>query len=100
MYTPLILVAWLYVALMAAVAEAGNAGGTVLGAIITFVLYGLLPVGILGYILFTPIRKRAMRARQMAESQAPSDGVSGSPVPPDASGHAPADAIPPVGKEP
>ena len=40
----LIVIGWLYVALMMAVAEATNTTGTVLGAIFTFLLYGLVPV--------------------------------------------------------
>ena len=63
----LVLIAWLYVTLMMAVAEATSPMGTVLGAVMTFVLYGLLPMGIVGYILGTPSRKRAIKAREMAE---------------------------------
>ena len=40
----LIVIAWTYVTLMMAVAEATSPLGTVLGAVITFALYGLLPV--------------------------------------------------------
>ena len=40
-------IAWLYVALMMAVAEATSSQGTVLGAFFTFVLYGLMPIGLL-----------------------------------------------------
>ena len=61
----LVLIAWLYVTLMMAVAEATSPMGTVLGAVMTFVLYGLLPMGIVGYILGTPSRKRAIKAREM-----------------------------------
>lgn len=66
----LVVIAWLYVVLMMAVAEATNSNGTVLGAIITFLLYGLLPMGIVVYILGTPARKRALRAREAAEQAA------------------------------
>lgn len=60
----LIVIAWTYVTLMMAVAEATSPQGTVLGAIITFALYGLLPMGILVYILGTPSRKRKIKARR------------------------------------
>ena len=60
----IVAIGWLYVALLMSVAEATNTTGTVLGAIITFVLYGLLPVALLLYILGTPARRRAHRARQ------------------------------------
>ena len=43
----IIAIGWLYVALMMSVAEATNTTGTVLGAIITFLLYGAGPVALL-----------------------------------------------------
>jgi hypothetical protein len=60
-------IAWLYVALMMSVAEATNTNGTVLGAIITFVLYGLLPIGIIVYVMGSPARRRAIQAREATE---------------------------------
>lgn len=66
----LIVIAWTYVTLMMAVAEATSSTGTVLGAVITFVLYGALPMGILVYILGTPSRKRTIKAREAAEQAA------------------------------
>lgn len=107
----LIVIAWLYVTLMMAVAEATNTTGTVLGAIVTFVLYGLLPMGIVAYIMGTPSRKRAIKQREQAE-QAAHDAEQAALKPaaevasaePDAGGEAPAAAqgsgIAPVRKEP
>ncbi|MBV7454778.1 hypothetical protein KW843_09875 [Acidovorax sp. sif1233] len=109
----LIVIAWTYVTLMMAVAEATSPTGTLLGAVITFALYGLLPMGILVYILGTPSRKRAIKAREAAE-QAAHDaeqaagareaGGPGSSAAPDAGSEAPAaaqgGAVAPVGKEP
>lgn len=66
----LVLIAWMYVALMMAVAEATSPIGTVLGAIVTFVLYGALPMGVVGYIMGSPARKRAIKAKEMAEREA------------------------------
>lgn len=66
----LVLIAWLYVTLMMALAEAASPNGSILGAIMTFVLYGLLPMGIVGYILGTPARKRAIKAREQEEQAA------------------------------
>jgi len=37
----------MYVALMMAIAEATNPAGTVLGALVSFVLHGALPVALL-----------------------------------------------------
>lgn len=100
-------IAWIYVALMMSVAEATNSNGTVLGAIVTFLLYGLLPVGLVLYIMGTPGRKRLLRAKR-AEEQAAWEAraaaqvaaQSDSALAPDAGSHAPADAVAPVGKEP
>lgn len=63
-------IAWLYVAVMMSVAEATASNGSILGAIITFLLYGLLPVGLILYFMGAPGRKRAIRAREAAELQA------------------------------
>ena len=49
---------------MMSVAEATNSNGTVLGAIVTFVLYGLLPIALMLYFMGAPGRKRAIRARE------------------------------------
>ena len=73
----LIAIAWAYVALMMAAAEALSPQGTVFGAIITLMLYGILPLGLLLYILGTPGRRRRRRAAELAAEA-------------DAGGHAPA----------
>ena len=67
----LVMLAWLYVTLMMAVAEAMSPVGTVLGAVITFLLYGVLPMLIVGYILGTPARRRAREAARGEREQAP-----------------------------
>jgi hypothetical protein len=100
----LVVIAWLYVTLMMAVAEATNSNGTVLGAIVTFVLYGLLPMGIVVYILGTPGRRRALKAREQAEQAAWLAQREASSADPDAGGQPAAategDRIAPVRKEP
>jgi len=65
----LIAIGWMYVVLMMSVAEAASPSGTVLGAVITFVLYGVLPLAIVLYILGTPGRRRA-RLSQEAQAEA------------------------------
>ncbi len=72
-------IAWIYVVLMMSVAEAASPSGTLLGAFTTFVFYGLLPLGIVLYILGTPGRRRARQAQEASASGQP-----------DAGGHAPA----------
>ena len=98
-------IAWIYVALMMSVAEATSSNGTVLGAIVTFFLYGLLPVGLVLYIMGTPGRKRMLRAREADERDAyaakqgtPSDLLVVDE--PDTSSHTPADSVAPVREKP
>ena len=71
-----VVIAWLYVVLMMAVAEALSSQGTVLGAVFTFLLYGVGPLAIVVYILGTPLRRRA-RARREQEQAAASRGRAG-----------------------
>jgi len=80
----LVVIAWLYVVVLMAVAEALSSSGSVLGAIMTFFFYGLVPVFIIVYVRGSPLRKKARRA---AESQA---------LAPDGSHHAPGAAEAPV----
>ena len=101
----LIVIGWLYVVLMMAVAEASNTTGTVLGAIVTFVLYGLLPIMLVVYLMRTPQRRKENKAREAAEDQqrrASAEAAKASSEP-DAGGHAAGAAEPagvaPVGKE-
>jgi hypothetical protein len=109
----LIPIAWLYVVLMMAVAEATNTTGTLLGALITFVLYGLGPVLLVVYLMGAPQRRRTRKAREAAEWAAyrvrneahqaalTTPGKMEEPSgQPDAGGHAAADPIAPVRKEP
>jgi hypothetical protein len=98
-------IGWIYVALMMSVAEASNSNGTVLGAVVTFLLYGLLPVGLVLYIMGTPGRKRMLRER---EAQARAAYEAAQPAPtgemlakaPDAGSQTPADGVTPMRKEP
>jgi ABC-type sugar transport system substrate-binding protein len=94
----LVAIAWMYVVLMMAVAEAVSSQGTVVGAVITFVLYGILPLGLVMYILGTPGRKRVRKLAEdaAAASAAPSVVTS---VAPNSSGHAASDAVAPERKE-
>ncbi len=103
----LVVIGWLYVVMMMAVAEATNTTGTVLGAIVTFVLYGVVPIVLVIYIMRTPQRRKERKAREAAEDQAqraaaaePTQAISGEP---DASGHPPRaaelDSVAPVRKE-
>jgi mannose/fructose/N-acetylgalactosamine-specific phosphotransferase system component IID len=88
-------IAWLYVAVMMAVAEANHSSGTVLGAIITFVLYGVVPVALVMYLMGAPARRRAIRAKEQAELAT----HTASTVTPNADSQTPADPIAAVRKE-
>ncbi len=91
----IIPIAWIYVALMMAVAEATNSNGTLLGALMTFVLYGVLPIGLILYFMGSPGRKRAIREREKHEASGEAP-----PVQPNTSSQPAADAVPAVRKEP
>lgn len=74
----LVAIAWAYVALMMAAAEALSPQGTVFGALVTLMLYGVLPLGLLMYILGTPGRKRRRREAELAaEADAGSHAPAG-----------------------
>lgn len=120
----LVVIAWLYVAVMMSVAEATASNGTVLGAVFTFLLYGLIPVALLVYLMLSPARRRAAKLREAqaqaaareaasalvspaAQTSEPTAEAGGafadagaSRLDPDASGQAPADAVPPVREKP
>ena len=61
MFLYLIALGWIYVALLAAIAEATASNGSVLGAIVTFIFYGLLPLSLVLYLIGTPMRKRSRK---------------------------------------
>lgn len=101
----IVAIAWMYVAVLMAVAEATNANGTVLGAIFTFFLYGLGPMALVMYLLGAPARRKARKRQEQEELQAlqaaapaPIEPSSGSD--PDGSTHASGDTpITPERKE-
>ena len=84
----IVAIAWIYVALMMSVAEATNTNGTILGGIVTFILYGILPTSIIIYIMGTPHRRRARLALEKETAEAKplqnSDETPSDSVPPKA----------------
>lgn len=100
----LVVIAWMYVVLMMSVAEATNTTGSVLGAIVTFFLYGVLPMVVVVYLLRTPQRRRAIKAREAAEDAARAAERTAPSAQPDAGGEAAgaaeAGGVAPVRKEP
>ena len=116
-----VAIAWIYVVLLMSVAEAASPQGSLLGALVTFVFYGVLPLSIVLYILGTPARKKMRRQREAEEVTAlsvraelveagsdsglhtPSTGSGRTGLgsaQPDAGSQAAADAVAPVRKEP
>jgi predicted membrane channel-forming protein YqfA (hemolysin III family) len=55
----IVAVGWIYVVLMMAITE-----HSVVGGILTFVLYGLLPIGVILYLMDAPRRRRNASAAQ------------------------------------
>ena len=100
----IVAIAWMYVTLMMALAEATSPQGTVLGAIFTFLLYGVGPLALVLYLLGAPARRKAILqaerealARQHQTDAAPSgsDGVDA-----DGSGLPSTASVTPVREEP
>ena len=106
----IVAIAWMYVALMMALAEATSSQGTVLGAIFTLLLYGVGPLALVMYLLGAPARRKAIlraeaeaHARELLAQQAstaapPTAGLSTGEQA-DGGSLASAATIPAVGKE-
>jgi membrane protein implicated in regulation of membrane protease activity len=84
----LVAVGWMFVVLVAAVAEAAAPHGTLLGALFTLVGWGLIPLAVVLYILGTPARRQARRAAAQSLPQ------------PDGGGHAAGAPVTPIREEP
>lgn len=63
----IVAIAWMYVTLMMALAEATSPQGTVLGAVFTFLMYGVGPLALVLYLLGAPARRKAIRQAEQAE---------------------------------
>ncbi len=88
----LMAIAWIYVVLLMALAEGFSDGGSWLGATITFLLYGALPLGIALYLFAAPARRGARRRAAMSAAIAAAN--------PDGGGHTAGDAIAAEREEP
>lgn len=60
----IVAVAWIFVVVLMAGAEAVSTQGSLLGALITLLLYGALPLAIVLYVMGAPARRRARRASE------------------------------------
>jgi hypothetical protein len=108
MFVHLVVIGWLYVVVMMTVAEASSPQGTLLGAFFTLLLYGLLPLALVLYLLGAPGRRRAIKAREMADAADANRAACAADPPsasadgtlPDADRHAATGTVAPVRKEP
>lgn len=90
----IVALAWMFVVILMAAAEGTASNGSWLGAFITLLLYGLLPLSLVMYLLGTPMRRRARKANmERMVVSSPSAAPDGRSVPP-------GDAVAPEGKEP
>jgi hypothetical protein len=62
----IVALAWMFVVVLMVAAEASSSQGTLLGAFITLLLYGALPLSIVLYVMGTPGRRRARRLQEAA----------------------------------
>lgn len=65
----IVAIAWIYVALLATVTET-----TVVGGILTFLLYGLAPLSLFLWLFGTPARRRRSAQRSLREGMGKGDG--------------------------
>jgi hypothetical protein len=102
----IVTLGWAYVVLMAALVEATGPDGSLLGAIVTVLLYGALPIAVLSYISGAGRRRRAARAAASAPATEGADAAaSGRPgagsdgVDPGGGGQAAGETLAPVREE-
>lgn len=65
----IVVIAWMFVVTLMSVVEAVASNGSLLGAILTFVFYGILPLGLVLYVLGTPLRLRHNKEKEAAEQK-------------------------------
>ena len=64
----IVAIGWIFVVVLMSVVEATASNGSVLGAIFTFLLYGVIPLGLVLYLLGTPLRAKQRQA-QVSEKE-------------------------------
>jgi len=61
----LVPLTWMFIVTLMAAAEA--LGGSLLGALVTWIFYGALPASLLAWLLAAPLRRRARLRAQVAQ---------------------------------
>ncbi len=104
----LIGVAWIYVVLMVVLAQATGPDASWLAALGTLLFWGVLPLGIVGYLALAPARRRRRRGTEADPSASASIGPrvttgirsgGGPAADPGDGGHPAGDAVAPEGKK-
>lgn len=75
----IVAIAWMFVVVLMTAAEATSTQGSLLGAAITFLFYGVLPLSIVLYLMGTPARRAARRRAEQANSGTASSQNSAAP---------------------
>ena len=97
----IVAIAWGFVVVLMAAAEATASEGSLLGAFFTLLLYGVLPLSIVLYVMGTPARRRArLQAEQAATQAAQPFQPQSASDPPDGRSMAARDGVAPERKEP
>jgi hypothetical protein len=103
----LIALGWGYIVVLMAAAEALGPDGTVVGAAMTLVGYGVLPLGVVLYIGTTGLRRRERERLELeARAAVPDATAPSAPSAPSAAddpaggGHPPGTALAPEREEP
>ncbi|MSQ65992.1 MAG: hypothetical protein EXR37_06585 [Limnohabitans sp.] len=76
----IVAIGWMFVVVLMTVVEATAPNGSLLGAFFTFFLYGVIPLGLVLYLLGTPLRMK-----QQKTLQADADPHNAAVIPPDSS---------------
>lgn len=66
-YMYLVAIAWMYVVVLMSLTEATNTNGSVLGAIVTLICYGFLPLALVLYLMKTPQRRKKRRQEELLQ---------------------------------
>ncbi len=85
----IVAIAWIYVVLMMSITEE-----SIIAGLMTFALYGILPLTIILYIMGSPQRKRQRQAREAAARAEGSAAITDDAIhpPPSTAGQTAADA--------
>lgn len=76
----IVAIAWAFVVVLMTLVEATSPQGSVLGALFTLLLYGVIPLTVVVYILGTPARRRArLREAEVAQAEAAHARISDDP---------------------